>query len=87
MKEIAKSIYDAIQVRLEGKGYCPRFLNLSFNKDGDFERYIFSEERFDSTRDSFKCCGIERMEYANMSVEDIEEELNNNKKNSVKIWK
>ena len=73
-KEIAKSIYDSIQVKVES-GYCPRFLNFCFNENGEFERYFFTEDIFDSTSDELKWGGIEREEYINMSVEDIEEEL------------
>ena len=75
LKEIAKSIYDAIQVKLEGKGYCPRFLNFCFNEDGEFVEYFFTDDIFGDDG-TFKWGGIERNEYANMSVEDIEEELN-----------
>lgn len=74
IKEIAKSIYDAIQVKIES-GYCPRFLNFCFNEDGEFVKYFFTDDVFDSSSDELKWGGIEREEYVNMSIEDIEEEL------------
>ena len=76
-KEIAKSIYDAIQVQINEYGVegCSRFLNFCFNEDGEFVEYFFTDDVFDSTCDELKLGGIEREEYVNMSVEDIEEEL------------
>ena len=39
IKEIAKSIYNAIQVRIE-EDTCYKFLNFVF-KDGEFINYFF----------------------------------------------
>ena len=77
MKKIAKKIYDAIQSTINKYGIdgCSRFLNFCFNEDGEFVEYFFSEDVFDTTCDELKWGGIEREEYVNMSVEDIEEEL------------
>lgn len=74
LKDIAKRIYDAIQTEIESS-YCPSFLNFSFNENGEFVEYFFTDDIFGGN-ESYKWGGIERNEYVNMSVEDIEEELN-----------
>lgn len=74
LKDIAKRIYDAIQTEIESS-YCPSFLNFSFNENGEFVEYFFTDDIFGDDG-TLKWGGIERNEYVNMSVEDIEEELN-----------
>lgn len=73
LNEIAKSIYGKIQVNVEN-GCCPRFLNFLF-KEGKFVEYIFTDDIFGSTCDEGVWGGVERNEYVNMSVKDIEDEL------------
>lgn len=70
--EIAKSIFDAIQVKVANNS-TTKFLNFSF-KDGEFEKYFFTDDMFDST-DGVDYWGIELNEYVNMSIEDIVSEL------------
>lgn len=72
IKEIAKSIYDAIQVRIE-EDTCYKFLNFAF-KDGEFINYFFTDDIFDSS-DDIVYGGLTFDEYKNMSIKDIEEEL------------
>ena len=72
IKEIAKSIYDAIQVRIE-EDTCYKFLNFAF-KDGEFISYFFTDDMFDSSDDTVYG-GLTFDEYSNMSIKDIEEEL------------
>lgn len=72
IKEIAKSIYDAIQVRIE-EDTCYKFLNFAF-KDGEFINYFFTDDVFDSS-DDIVYGGLTFDEYKNMSINDIEEEL------------
>ena len=72
IKEIAKSIYDAIQVRIE-EDTCYKFLNFAF-KDGEFISYFFTDDIFDSSDDTVYG-GLTFDEYTNMSIEDIEGEL------------
>lgn len=72
IKEIAKSIYDAIQVRIE-EDTCYKFLNFAF-KDGEFINYFFTDDMFDSS-DDIVYGGLTFDEYSNMSIKDIEEEL------------
>lgn len=73
LKEIAKSIYDEIQVAIieEKKRYC--FLIFKF-KDGEFIEYFFSDDLFYSNDDTVYG-GFVLDEYTNISIEDIEEEL------------
>ena len=73
LKEIAKSIFNEIQLMYEN-GCCPRFLNFLF-KDGKFVEYIFTDDLFCSNGDEGVWGGVERNEYVNMSVKDIEDEL------------
>lgn len=73
LKEIAKSIYNEIQL-MDENGCCPRFLNFLF-KDGKFVEYIFTDDMFCSNGDEGVWGGVERNEYVNMSVKDIEDEL------------
>ena len=73
LNEIAKSIYNEIQLMVEN-GCCPSFLNFLF-KDGEFVEYIFTDDIFDSTCDEGVWGGVERTEYVNMSVKNIEDEL------------
>ena len=73
LNEIAKSIYNEIQLMVEN-GCCPRFLNFLF-KDGKFVEYIFADDMFCSNGDEGVWGGVERNEYVNMSVKDIEDEL------------
>lgn len=72
IKEIAKSIYDAIQVRIE-EDTCYKFLNFAF-KDGEFISYFFTDDMFDSSDDTVYG-GLTFDEYTKMSINDIEEEL------------
>lgn len=72
MNEIAKSIYNAIQVRIE-EDNCTEFLNFAF-KDGEFIKYFFTSDMFNPT-DGIVYGGLTLDEYTNMSVEEIEEEL------------
>lgn len=72
IKEIAKSIYNAIQVRIE-EDTCYKFLNFAF-KDGEFINYFFTDDVFDSS-DDIVYGGLTFDEYKNMSIKDIEEEL------------
>ena len=72
INEIAKSIYNAIQVRIE-EDNCPKFLNFAF-KDGEFIKYFFTNDMFDSSDDTFYGC-LTLDEYTNMSIKEIEEEL------------
>lgn len=72
IKEIAKSIYNAIQVRIE-EDTCCKFLNFAF-KDGEFISYFFTDDMFDSSDDTVYG-GLTFDEYKNMSINDIEEEL------------
>ena len=72
IKEIAKSIYNAIQVRIE-EDTCYKFLNFAF-KDGEFINYFFTDDIFDSS-DDIVYGGLTLDEYTNMSINDIEEEL------------
>ena len=73
LKEIAKSIYNEIQL-MDENACCPRFLNFLF-KDGKFVEYKFTDDIFGSTCDEGVWGGVERNEYVNMSVKDIEDEL------------
>ena len=73
MNEIAKSIYNAIKVRIE-EDTCTEFLNFAF-KDGEFIKYFFTNDIFNSTEDGIVYGGLTLEEYTNMSVEEIEEEL------------
>lgn len=71
MKEIAKRIYDEIQVLIEeNKHYS--YLIFAF-KDCEFIEYFFSDELYYSNDDTVYC-GL-TFEYENMSIKDIEEEL------------
>ena len=72
IKEIANSIYNAIQVRIE-EDNCYKFLNFAF-KDGEFINYFFTDDIFDSS-DDIVYGGLTLDEYTNMSINDIEEEL------------
>lgn len=72
IKEIAKSIYNAIQVRIN-EDTCYKFLNFAF-KDGEFINYFFTDDMFDSS-DDIVYGGLTSDEYTNMSIKDIEEEL------------
>ena len=72
IKEIAKSIYDAIQVRIE-EDTCYKFLNYAF-KDGEFINYFFTDDIFESSDDTVYG-GLTFDEYTNMSIKEIEEEL------------
>lgn len=72
IKEIAKSIYNAIQVRIE-EDTCYKFLNFAF-KDGEYINYFFTDDMFDSS-DDIVYGGLTFDEYTNMSINDIEEEL------------
>ena len=72
IKEIAKSIYDAIQVRIE-EDTCYKFLNFAF-KDGEYINYFFTDDMFGSS-DDIVYGGLTSDEYINMSINDIEEEL------------
>lgn len=72
IKEIANSIYNAIQVRIE-EDTCYKFLNYAF-KDGEFIGYFFTDDMFDSSDDTVYG-GLTYDEYSNMSIKDIEEEL------------
>ena len=72
IKEIAKSIYNAIQVRIE-EDTCYKFLNFAF-KDGEYINYFFTDDIFDSS-DDIVYGGLTFDEYTNMSINDIEEEL------------
>lgn len=72
IKEIAKSIYDAIKVRIE-EDTCYKFLNFAF-KDGEYINYFFTDDIFDSS-DDIVYGGLTSDEYSNMSIKDIEEEL------------
>lgn len=72
IKEIAKSIYNAIQLRIE-EDTCYKFLNFAF-KDGEFINYYFTDDMFDSSDDTVYG-GLTFDEYTNMSIKDIEEEL------------
>ena len=72
IKEIAKSIYNAIQVRIE-EDTCYKFLNFAF-KDGEFINYFFTDDMFDSS-DDIVYGGLTLDEYTNMSINDIEEEM------------
>ena len=72
IKEIAKSIYDAIQVRIK-EDTCYKFLNFAF-KDGEYINYFFTDDIFDSS-DDVVYGGLTFDEYTNMSINDIEEEL------------
>lgn len=72
IKEIAKSIYNAIQVRIE-EDTCYKFLNFAF-KDGEFISYFFTDDMFDSSDDTVYG-GLTFDEYTKMSINDIEEEL------------
>ena len=72
INEIAKSIYNAIQVRIE-EDNCTKFLNFAF-KDGEFIEYFFTNDMFDSSDDTVYG-GLTLDEYTNMSIKDIEEEL------------
>ena len=74
LNEIAKSIYNKIQSMIED-GYCPDFLNFLFNYDGEFVEYIFTNDMICTNGDEGVWGGIERNEYINMSVKDIEDEL------------
>ena len=72
MKEIAKSIYDAIQVLIEEKKH---YIYLIFVfKDGEFIEYFFSDELYYSNDDTVYC-GFVLREYLDIRIEDIEEEL------------
>lgn len=77
LKDIAKRIYNDIQSTINEYGVegCPDFLNFCFDENNDFVEYFFTSDIFGGN-DSYKWGGIERNEYVNMSVEDIEEELN-----------
>ena len=81
IKEIAKSIYDAIQVRVN-EDTCYEFLNFAF-KDCEFINYFFTDDIFDSSDDTVYG-GLTFDEYTNMSIEDIEEELLYTQKESMK---
>ena len=72
INEIAKSIYNAIQVRIE-EDNCTEFLNFAF-KDGEFIKYFFTNDIFSCT-DNTVYGGLTLDEYTNMSIKDIEEEL------------
>ena len=72
IKEIAKSIYNAIQVRIE-EDTCYKFLNFAF-KDGEYINFFFTYDVFDSS-DDVVYGGLTFDEYKNMSINDIEEEL------------
>ena len=72
IKEIAKSIYNAIQVRIE-EDTCYKFLNFAF-KDGEYINFFFTDDIFDSS-DDVVYGGLTFDEYKNMSINDIEEEL------------
>lgn len=72
LTEIAKSIYNEIQVGIE-EDDCTKFLNFAF-KDGEFIEYFFTNDIFNSSGDTVYG-GLTLDEYTNMSVEDIEEEL------------
>lgn len=73
LNEIAKSIYNAIQVRIE-EDTCTEFLNYTF-KDGEFIEYFFTRDVIYSTEDGIVYGGLTLDEYTNMSIEEIEEEL------------
>lgn len=70
--EIAKSIFDAIQVKVKNNS-TTKFLNFSF-KNGEFKEYFFTDDILYTT-DDVEYGGIEKDEYINMSIEDIENEL------------
>ena len=72
IKEIAKSIYNAIQVRIK-EDTCYKFLNFAF-KAGEYINYFFTDDMFDSS-DDIVYGGLTFDEYTNMSINDIEEEL------------
>ena len=73
LKEIAKSIYNEIQVVIEEKKkwYC--YLIFKF-KDGEFIEYFFSDDLYYSNDDTVYG-GFVLGDYRNISIEDIEEEL------------
>lgn len=73
INEIAKSIYNEIQVVIEEKKkwYC--YLIFKF-KDGEFIEYFFSDDLYYSN-DNTVYGGFVLDDYRNISIEDIEEEL------------
>jgi hypothetical protein len=73
IKEIAKSIYDEIQVVIEEKKKWYSYLIFKF-KDGEFIEYFFSDDLYYSNDDTVYG-GFVLEEYTNISIEDIEEEL------------
>ena len=72
IKEIAKSIYNAIQVRIE-EDTCINGLVYVFD-NGKFVKYFFTNDIIYST-ENYEYGAIEMEDYIHMSVEDIEEEL------------
>lgn len=72
IKEIAKSIHNAIEIRVK-EDTCTKFLNFAF-KDGEFIKYFFTSDVFSSI-DNTVYGGLTLEEYTNMSIEEIEEEL------------
>lgn len=72
IKEIAKSIYNAIQVRIE-EDTCMNGLVYVFD-NGKFVKYFFTNDIIYST-ENYEYGAIEMEDYIHMSVEDIEEEL------------
>ncbi len=76
LKDITKRIYNDIQSKINEYGVerCPYFLNFCFDENDEFVEYFFTSDIFGGD-DTYKWGGIERKEYVNMSIEDIEEEL------------
>ena len=72
IKEIAKSIYNAIQVRIEEDTCMNGLVYVFYN--GNFVKYFFTNDIIYST-ENYEYGAIEMEEYIHMSVEDIEEEL------------
>lgn len=72
-KEIAKSIYSMIEELVKNDD-CPLFL-LLINNDGKFE-YKFTNDNFYCANVNIDCISIDYKDYINMSVEDIEEQIN-----------
>lgn len=73
IKEIAKSIYNEIQVMIEEE---KRWIYLIFKfKDGEFISYFFSSDLYYSNDDNVYGGFLMPEDYRDIRIEDIEEEL------------
>lgn len=72
MKEIAKSIYSQIEESVKNNE-CRCFL-LLINDEG-YIKYQFTNDNWHCADIDIDCISIDKKDYINMSVKDIEEQI------------